>query len=145
MIQSLLIASPHMKPHLPYLRPCLSYFRLTLFLVLTLLCSIYFSSYCSWIGPFLSRASEGMRIRLSVPSRCMQSYTQSRIRDCQDMASTSTTSFEPSPVPYDNWHTLFDFFQCPVDNDEPPPWPSFPARLFPTLCMCFLVHMWFYN
>ena len=47
-------------------------------------------------------------------------------------------------TPCDGWHTLFDFFYC-SPQVKPPPWPSFPARLFPTLCMCFLVHMWFYN
>ena len=136
MLKFLLIASPHMKFYL-------SSFRLLLFSGFLLCICSYWTFYWSWLGPFLTRASEGMRLRLLVPSQ----YMQSRIQDYQDTASTSTTSFEPgtSPVPYDNWHTLFDFFYAPTNDSKPPPWPSFPDRLFPILCFCFLVRMWFYN
>ena len=131
MINSLLIAPTHMKTHL----------RFALLLLVSFLCSLYWSCYWSWLGPFLSCASEGMRMRLLVPSHWMQF----RIHEHQVCASSSTTSFGPSPVPYDGWHTLFDFFHCSIADVKPPPWPSFPARLFPTLGMCFLVHMWFHN
>ena len=140
MIKSLLIASPHMKPHMPYLRACFSYLRSSLILFVMLFCCVYWAAYWSWLVPFLNRASEGMRTRLLVPSH----YMQSCIRDWQDPTSTSTTTSFGPPT-YDGWHTLFDFFHSFTNNDKPPPWPSFPARLFPTLCMCFLVHMWFYN
>ena len=125
-VSSLLIASP--------LKLCF------LLLSLLFLCA-YWAVYWCWLVPFLNRASEGMRMRLLFPSH----YMQSRIHDYKDPTSTSTsTNFGPSPTPYDGWHTLFDFFYC-SPQAKPPPWPSFPARLFPTLCMCFLVHMWFYN
>ena len=119
-----------------------SRFKPILLLFSLLFCCAYWAVYWFWLVPFLNRASEGTRLRLLFPSHWMQS----RIHDHKDPTSTSTTTFGPSPNPYDNWHTSFDFFYSySSDQDKPPPWPSFPARLFPTLCMCFIVHMWFYN
>ena len=132
MLQSLLIASPHMNP---FWKP----FRSSLTLLTLLFCCAYWAAYWSWLAAFLIRASEGTRTRFTVPAHCMQS----RIHDWKDSTSTSTTTSLQKPT-YDQWHTLLNFFHS-VTIDRPQPWPSFPIRLFPTLCMCFLVHMWFYN
>ena len=109
----------------------------------------YWSSYStSYSWAFLDRASEGM-IGTGIVVSLIQGF-----RDSQDFASslhlfsTSTTSpklpVSPSPLQYDGWHT-FASFPSSKGPARPPPWPSFPTRLFPLLCKCFLVHMWFYN
>ena len=105
----------------------------------------YWSSYStSYSWAFLDRASEGM-IGTGIVVSLIQGF-----RDSQDFASslhlfsTSTTSpklpVSPSPLQYDGWHT-FASFPSSKGPAKPPPWPSFPTRLFPLLCKCFLVHM----
>ena len=126
MLCSLLIANPYMKPYMSHL-------RFVLLLSAAVFSCMYWSSYwqtCSilvplnWFVPSLCCGSEGIRMFQWVP-------------DLQTPTSSSTTP-DPGPT-YDHWHsTLTFFFDASPDNAKPPPWPSFPSRLFPLLGLAFL-------